>query len=295
MSENEKNQNIPEEMLGTEIGAAYFAGLEAEPVLIADTSVYAELAPGVAFVRTGYTQVDLSRHLKAPTRVNEERHFRSTQSFTDYIEDFDGVGEQRLYANLVERKVRAVLDDHYVLCKVVDSEAPEPSEVVPSWCDHVAIFSPQFSSEYLPWKNFNDKPLKQLDFGEFLEDNAAAITSIDAASLKEMVMDLEVVRTTSFKQATNQANGNIAFEFVETDKDGNTKGQHQVSLPRFIEVTFPIFEHGPTVTMNAVLRYRLNGSELTFHFKLSRLKQVEDAAFNQLLDQIRDDGHRILI
>lgn len=295
MSEIEKNLSIPEKVLGTETGAAYLAGLEANPVLIADPTHYPEISPGVAFVRTGYEQHDLQQFLKAPVRVKTERTFRSTQSFTDYIEDFQGYGQQRLYANLTERKVRAVLDDHYVNGPIVQGEDVTPAAIFPSWCDHVAIFSPQFSSEYLPWKNFNDKPLKQLDFGEFLEDNAAAITSIDAATLKEIVMDLEVVRTTQFKQAVNEANGNVAFEFTEVDTEGKSKGQHTVKLPRFITVSFPIFEHGPAVTMNAVLRYRLTGSELTFHFKLSRLKQVEDAAFNQLLDQIRDDGHRILI
>lgn len=295
MSESEKNLSIPEEVLGTETGAAYLAGLEAEPVIIPDPTDYPELAPGVAFVRAGYEQTDLRHLLKAPVRIRAERTFRSVESFCEYVDDFDGPGEKRIYADLKAREVHGILDDHYVIHNGVESESNAPTEAIPSWCDHRANFNPEFAADYLPWKNFNEKALKQVTFGEFLEDNSAAITSIDAATLKEIVMDLEVVRTTQFKKATNEANGNVAFEFTEVDNEGKSKGQHTVKLPRFITVSFPIFEHGPAVTMNAALRYRLEGSELTFHFKLSRLQQVEDAAFKSLVDEIKESGLRVLI
>lgn len=159
----------------------------------------------------------------------------------------------------------------------------------PSWRDHLAFFTPEFSEEWNRWTGKHKQNFSQVEFASFIEDNLKDIASVEGhpsgSQMLEMALTFEANQDMRFKSAIRLQNGGVQMSFVQDD-DAQTLQKMQV-FDRF-SIGLPVFWNGDAYQIDARLRYRVRDSKLTFWFELIRQDKVLEAATQTLINQIRE-------
>lgn len=129
--------------------------------------------------------------------------------------------------------------------------------------------------------------MTQADFAEFIEDNAKDIVNPSSAEVLEIAQSLQVKRGVEFESGTRLADGNVQFGYREntTATAGNVG---QLSIPEKITLALRPFKNGEQYAVNAIFRYRLQGSQLTLGYKLQDPEKVIEDAFESVAKEVSD-------
>lgn len=241
-------------------------------------------APGFGtpytLVPKGYEVKDLSdliwnTYREHPHRKIVKVKVDNSASFCEYYAQFSDENS-RVFADERTLSVSAVLDYHAA-----------GSEGAPRWGDHKLALQLEKSPELLTWLAGDKKPMAQLAFAEFLEDNSPDIVEPSAAHMIDLASDLQATNEVSAASAVRLDNGQVQIKYVE---NLSTKvGKQQVEVPQRFKIAIPLFVGGERQEIQAMLRYRINQQAVQFHYHLLHIQQLLQAMFVSSVAGIEDE------
>lgn len=209
-----------------------------------------------------------------PQRVKQAVSVLDPDSFIEYYRLFSDENS-RVFAYEPTISVTGVIDYHGAL-----------AGGSPRWCQHRLTLTLRESEEWKIWTGSNNKQRAQMEFAEFLEQNATDISAPSPASIVEVARDLEGKSEVEFGSGTRTQSGQIQFRYSEQIKA--TVGGGAVAVPEEFIVSIPVFIGGPRIPMRALLRYRVREGKLTLWYTLVRPEEVKRTAFLEARNKIAD-------
>lgn len=211
-------------------------------------------------------------HGMPPDRVVANVQMRDAGSFAEYVIAYRDE-RTRLFAEPQFFKFLAVLDYHYPAIGGEDIRTPQ-------FCDHKAIFQMVHDERWKIWTGQDNKPMSQVEFAEFIEDNQADLINPVPAIMLEIARDLTAKIDVNFGSSTRLQSGQVRLKYEETVKTG-IPSAGDIEVPEEFSLKIPVFFGEQAVALRARLRFRINQGKLSFHYRLYRPKQVENDAFGE--------------
>jgi uncharacterized protein YfdQ (DUF2303 family) len=234
-------------------------------------------------------------HLCArPTRKRAQAHFQDVPSFVRYVDDHrtEGTVITGTFDQL-GGSFRALID----YSAPWSPEAGEPEAQIPgapSWCEHTAVLNLTATPEWAKWLSKNTVKFDQVEFAEFLEDNAADITvpeTDDGATwptqldLMSTALTLQVKTGVNFSNAVRLQNGQTQLTYQESVQGHHGTDGTMVVPDKFALALAP-FVASPKYLVKARLRYRAAGGKASFTYQVERPHLIIKNAFEDILKQI---------
>jgi uncharacterized protein YfdQ (DUF2303 family) len=222
--------------------------------------------------------------LEAPRFLTARVKFHDPQAFIEYFNAFKDEDSRIFYTQA--GVFMAVLDYHLACAKDGEGEIPAGQR----HGDHLAILELKRSPEWEAWVTSSGVPMSQQAFAEFIEDHAREIISPDATTMLRVASGLHATIGAEFRQATNQANGQIQLSFNETI-NGTVNGVAE-EIPSQFQIGIRPFMGCDRYPVDCRLRYRIErnaGAALKLHYKALHLEPVTETALSGIIDKIRQD------
>lgn len=214
---------------------------------------------------------------ETPIRKEGSVHFTDAASFIRYWSLFSDEGS-RIFADQTNTTLTAVLDYH-----MAGSDSPA------RWGKHRATFSLVPTTEWVTWSNSNGKRKSQMEFAEFIEDNAADIFSPKAADMVQIARELEAKKDVDFASSVRLNNGKTQFKYSETIKA--TVGGGQLEVPELFVIRLRVYQGTDPVEITARLRFRIQESKLTLWYDLLRPHTVREQAFESIVNKVSKEAN----
>lgn len=227
-------------------------------------------------VPQGYTakampELIFNEHTATPERIKQDVSVLDPVSFVRYYNLFADENS-RVFANEPVLNIVAILDYHGAKVGA------------PRWGEHQLTLALRESEEWKIWTAMNNKPFTQQAFAEFLEQNSSDVSTPMPSAMQEIASDLQATTEVEFGSGIRQQDGQVRFKYTETIKA--TVGAGSVDVPDRFTLSIPIFIGGDNVSMDALLRFRVNSGKLTFTYALIRPEQVKRTAFTNARNEI---------
>lgn len=210
-----------------------------------------------------------------PDRIIADVNLRDSGSFARYVSAYTDP-RTRVFAEPTQFKFLAVLDYHAA------------GEFAPQFCSHKAALTLQQDDRWKVWLSMDNKPMAQADFAEFIEDNRADISDPSPARMLEIASDLTAHSEVNFGASTKLSNGQTSLRYEEVVKAGVGQAG-AIEVPEEFSIQVPVFYGESAISIRARLRFRINQSKLTFHYKLYRPGEVQRAAFQSAVKAMNDE------
>lgn len=222
--------------------------------------------------------VNLEGWLPAPTRARGTVTLHDPSDFTIYTERLASAATT-VFGEENRARFTAVFNDH-------QEYDGDPNGPVAGWRDHTAVLQLQDDPDWKAFLTADRQWLTQLDFAEFLSDNAAAFVEPDGATLLEVATHFRAHKKADFHEAVNLDTGDVQLTYNE--ETATKKSAGQVQVPRELVVRLTPFLGYPPVYIRARLRYSIDGGRLHLGFVLQRPDLVKREAFAQIRNGIAD-------
>ncbi|WP_010322997.1 DUF2303 family protein [Marinobacterium stanieri] len=240
-----------------------------ESIINAVTAKKIDPSDEFAVVPEGYQVEDLQEFKGAPRRIKTTIELRSAQSFCDYVSRFADEGAT-VFCDLKGQRFTAVLDYH----ENADS---------PAWSGHKATYTCPIDSRWKTWTSRNGKPMSQVEFAQFIEDNLPDIVKPEGADMLTVSRTLQAKKKVEFNSDQNLSNGDIQFTYNET-----TNGSAgNIEIPQEFVLGIPVYEGGAKYEVIARLRYRISEGKLSMWYDLVRPERMEEDAFKETANDIQ--------
>lgn len=255
------------------IGAALVAGEEIGE-LKARGSVHTAVPGGLPFtlVPQGYELKTLEEHLPAPLRTRAVIRTDDAPSFVAYVNRYKD-GTTVVFADLAGRKFEAVIDYHYVYG--------------PRWGSHRVTLASAVTPDWDAWTKHSGQQKSQVDFARWIEDHLPNIADPAGAELLLIATTLEAKKDVQFKSSTRLQNGEHQFRYEETITGTAGSQSGSIQIPNEFVLGLEPFQGVGLKRVDARFRYRINQGELKLWFELVRAQDVLEAAFAEVVAQIR--------
>lgn len=214
-------------------------------------------------------------HGLPPSRIKVVVSLRDAKSFASYVKSYWDTRTQ-VFAEPATTTFQAILDYH------------GKGEMKPEFCDHKALFKLQPDDRWKIWSGQDNKPMTQVDFAEFIEDNMADITKPEPAEMLEIARDLSAHIEVNFGSSTRLATGQTRLRYEETVKAG-VPSAGDIDVPEDFWIRIPVFYGEESVIIRARLRFRITQSKLSFHYKLNRPAEVISQAFETAVKEMNTE------
>lgn len=232
----------------------------------------------------GWTLKELNdeQRMLRPRRKRGTASLIDAASFIDYVKRHGTNKHTTIWCKAVYAKgevcFKAILNDH------------AQEENGQNWCDHVAIYAPEFSEEWKRWFGHDRKIFTQFEFASFIEDNSRDIVGVDGgpsgAEMLHMALNLEANQNVQFKSAIRLQNGGVNLTYA-TEDDAQTTTQMKL-FERFT-IGVPVYAAREPFEMHARLRYRVREAKLSFWYELVRPDKVLEAATDSMIKMIKEN------
>lgn len=220
-----------------------------------------------------------------PRRIKQTVTLLDAWSFVEYVNRFKNA-DTLIFSNVTEKDATftAVLDYH------------EAQPEAPRYCQHLAKYTTIPTPEWAAWLAANRKPMTQVDFATWLEDNLKLFaTPADSeapsgAELLELVQTLHGHQNARFNTALRLNTGAYSVSF---DEDIEIKGAIQsrpdkLDLPKEIVGGFAVFQGGEAYAIPARLKTRISERKLMLHFETISLPQLVRENIMAVVKQVAD-------
>ncbi len=218
------------------------------------------------------------RKLERPRFLTAAPTFHDVKTFVVYINDFKDTDTRIFFTQ--SGSFVAVLDYH---CR-------SALGLLPRHGDHIAKLELIRSPEWNAWAGQSDKGLGQQAFAEFIEDNARDILDPDPAVMLRVASGLHATIGATFRQATNQAHGQINLSYEE-QINGTVNGKEE-AIPSTFRLGLRPFMGCSRYPVDCRLRYRIDrsvGASLRLHYKALHLAEITEAAVDAVVQRVRDE------
>lgn len=209
-----------------------------------------------------------------PHRVKQSVVVRDADSFIRYWTLYRDENT-RVFADRDKQHIVAVLDYH---------RAQENAR----WGSHKLTLALRFSEEWQTWAGKNGAKMPQMEFAEFLEDNALDVVEPSGASMVELASTMQAKSDVEFESAGNLQNGQVQLTYREELK--GSWSNKNMEIPRKFKILVPVYDGQQAVSVDARIRYRLAASKVTFWYQLHYKERLERQAFSAIVDQLAQAG-----
>jgi len=205
--------------------------------------------------------VGLEEYLENPTRVREAVMVSDPESLDQYVTKYANK-DSLIKVNAKQFFIKCYIDYHGV--------------GKPHWQDHSIQLTAKESEKFEKWKGLAKKPVDQLEFCDFIEDNLADIVSPDAATLLEMARHINIVKNTSYSGKVSQDGG---FTKVDVLSEEGAKIGGNVEIPNDMTINVPVFENSFYVKIKVRLRVRIAEGKLSIGVRLVGADEIKAQEF----------------
>ncbi len=162
--------------------------------------------------------------------------------------------------------------------------------MLPQWCDHRATYAPQFSTEWNRWMAKNKQRMTQTELAELLEENQSIIVDPPAASLLELVQNLDGKNNITCNSLIRLTNGKQKLVYSEdvTLKGQVSTEQGEVEFPSSLTVAIAPFDGGPAYKITCRLRYRIENRRLCFWFECVDVHLIIKECVSEVVKRIHE-------
>lgn len=242
---------------------------EAQRVAIATGEVYL-----VRGHDGGLHTIDTDKYAAAPRHTEASRVVTDAASFATYVNRHRTPGTE-VFAHTNSASVVAVIDSH------------EGWEGEPGWQKHRLTLKLEHSKPWAAWAAMDGKWFDQEEFAEFLENRYSEVIEPSPAQMIDIATSFEAKKGVDFKAGFRGESGEVRLQFEETVKaKAGQKGE--LEIPKKIQLALRPYVGGPVYSIWANFRYRITANGLRLGFILERPENVLDAAFADVVTDIRD-------
>lgn len=216
--------------------------------------------------------------LEAPRFLTAAPTFNDAGAFIAYVNQFKVAATRIFYT------------DQGTFVAVIDYHDGGGSDASPKHGDHIALLALVRSPEWKEWAEHNEKAMGQQSFAEFIEDNAKDLLQPDPETMLRVASGLHATVGATFRQATNQANGQIQLAFDETI-NGTVNGKEE-AIPTTFQVGLRPFMGCSRYPVDCRLRYRIDrsqGAALKLHYKALHLEWITETALDGIVAKVKDE------
>lgn len=240
----------------------------------------------------GATVTETLEHLLAqPTRVRAKVAVDDVAAFVAYVQRFQNPGtiaRQIIFAEVTETggTFTAVLDYHQL------TTGDTPSGIYPAWGEHRCIYTCKQTLEWVRWMGRNGKPMSQVEFAEFLENNGLDVNPNNNPGMPTMADMVQIARSLdatiegSFNSAVRLNNGSVQFKFTETVTASANTTAGTVEVPERFVIGIAPFVGFDGHEIFARLKYRLSSGKLSMWYELERPHKIVEAAAKDVIERI---------
>ena len=254
-----------------ELEVALTAERLAEPVVkTEDGREFAILPPD-------YRLQDVTSKYRLPPRIIQGVTVDDAQSLITYANRFSDTGSV-LIADIDKLAIAAHLDWH------MHNDASEDlGPLAPRACSHRAILQLRESEEFKRWNGMQGELLKQMEFAEFLDENASDIVDPEPSVMIEIARDLEATQGVSFKSSTRLQTGERSLHY---ETETHTKGD--IKVPTQFTLEIPLFAGEEPVPITASFRFRPRPDGLMLGFVWRRVEYRRQAEFQLIANRVSE-------
>lgn len=208
----------------------------------------------------------LDQRRTGPHRRSGTTRITEVDSLIAFLKRWGGP-QTVVYADTAALALVAVIDDH-------------PEGAASAWRQHRAVYSCPRAAEWLAWTGQADKPMRQGEFGDWIEARLEDLVKADGVpaptEMLAIARKLTVLTKGTFQRDINPVTGDsVLINKLET-QTGSTE------IPRAFAIAIPCFEGGDRYQLEARLRFALQDGVPLFSFTLHRAKEIERDAFNEV-------------
>lgn len=218
--------------------------------------------------------IDTDDWAEHPRRTKAHRRVLDAASFCAYLAKH-GTEHSEVWANTPTSEVVAVIDAH------------EGADRPAGWGDHKLTLDLVKSPAWQAWEAMDGRLVDQVSFAEFIELRAIDVRVPDAAHMLELAQHFTAKRNVDFESSERLDNGQVQLAYKEnTTAKAGQKGN--LEIPERLQLVLRPYVGGPSYFVWARFRYRLHGSNLQLGIVLERPQEILDAAFVDIVAEIRD-------
>ncbi len=247
------------------------------PYKLAEGGVYTLVVPEGYQAQVVDDRSRADERAEAPRRRKGTARLTRTPSFTSYVQAHtfnDAEVGPALYAD----------DDRFTITAVFNGPGP----ALPGWGDDKAVLTLVTTPEWKDWTAMDGQAHGQTALAEFLEEHQRNVVSPSGADLLELITTFEAMVSVEVKSATRLANGTRQVQWIETAsaRAGQAK---QAEFPDAFLLELVPFEGLATVTVGALLRYKVARDGLQLTFLLDDTDTILRDAFDAVLAAVEQD------
>src|SRR3990167_8882746 len=219
------------------------SAIDAGKAIVAATQVPQYVGGGdrpFVIVPAGFETISLQpfmppqRHAYRPTLQTEK-------SFINYVNRFK-LGGTTIYASTDHRFVA-----------IMDHPAAANSKI--EYGDHQALYAPAKSREWKRWSDFSGRYQTQVNFAEFIEENALDVIDPSPARMIEVAQSLEITKNAKVTSSQRLDNGEVQFSYVE-DVTSTAGKRTTAEVPRKFMLNIPVFDGDMPVPVECLFKHR---------------------------------------
>lgn len=246
-----------------------------------------EIEPGTLYALAGAAGDveihDTDEYAPNPRHEKGARVVTDAASFVSYVNRHRLAGTE-VYAHTGTSSVVAVIDSH------------EATGGFPGWQKHTVRLGLEKSKPWLAWEKADGELFDQSTFADFLDDRYLDVIEPAAGVLIDIARTFQAKTKVDFESGVREASGDVTLNYVEeTTAKAGQKGN--IEIPARIQLALRPYIGGPIYSIWASFRYRLNGGNLRLGFRLERPENILEAAFADIVTEIRDgksDGDTVV-
>jgi uncharacterized protein YfdQ (DUF2303 family) len=218
--------------------------------------------------------VDTDGYAPNPRHKEAKRSVTDAASFVAYV-NRHADDHTEVYAHTNTSKVVAVIDSH------------DESTGDPGWQKHRVSLDLEHSKQWLAWKNADGQLLAQDEFADFIDDQWNDVIDPEPARMIDIARTFQAHTKVNFESVIRDTSGDVKLSYIEdTAAKAGQKGD--IEIPARIQLALRPYIGGPIYSIWANFRYRLRGGSVSLGFKLERPELILEAAFADIVTEIRD-------
>lgn len=247
-------------------------GLDAGVVTVSNAGTAQGEVP-FALLPEGVHAQSMETYLERPVRRRAKVTIRDAESFITYVRRFSD-SDSLVFANLGDRTFTAVLDYHR---SAGDAQ----------WGEHRAAMTCLLTEDWKRWMAQDKKPVSQVEFAQFIEDNLPNIALPTGSDLLGMTQNLYAKKDVQFASSVRLDNGEHQLTFNE-NVTATTGEKGTLSIPQSFTLGIEPFEGAGLYSVEAKFRYRITDGRLFMWYHLMRPEAVVEDAFKRTRTQIEN-------
>lgn len=221
-----------------------------------------------------------------PERIEQKVNMLEAGSFIDYVNRFKDA-DTLIFCNITETSVtfQAVMDYH------------QQKDAKPRYCRHQAQFAAVETPDWQVWKNVDRKPMKQIEFAEFLENYQHLFVDEkgknNGAALLELVRTLHGHANARFSTAIRLDSGAHSISYEEDvrvvgNAGGTTSKPGEMQLPPMVQAGMSIYHGADPYLIRARLKSRITERQLFIYFETVQKPAIIRESILLLVKQVTE-------